>query len=190
MNIYEYVAVLTSIVIGLSITQLLYGLARIVQHPDRERVYWIHLVWAGYMFFTVIWWWWWQIALSSVSVWSLSLYLYVTCFAVILYFICALLFPDHMGDYDGYRDYFLSRRRWFFGLLGVAYVVDFGDTLLKGVDYFKSLGLAYPFVTGAITFLCVVAMATRNERFHATFAVFAIASQVYMAIDFHGTIGQ
>lgn len=49
--------------------------------------------------------------------WSLGLYLYVTIYAVILYFICSLLFPSDMGDYTGYRDYFLSRRRWFFGLL-------------------------------------------------------------------------
>jgi hypothetical protein len=38
MDIYEYVAVLTSIIIGLSITQLLYGLAQIVQHPDRTNL--------------------------------------------------------------------------------------------------------------------------------------------------------
>ena len=190
MDIYEYVAVLTSIIIGLSITQLLYGLARIVQHPDRERVYWIHLVWVAYMFFTVIWWWWWQIALSSVAVWSLDLYLYVTCFAVILYFICALLFPDDMGDYEGYRDYFISRRRWFFGLLATAYVVDFGDTLLKGLEYFASLGLAYPVIMSSIIALCIVAVTTRNERFHGTFAVLALASQIYMAIEFHGTIGE
>lgn len=120
MDIYEYVAVLTSIVIGLSITQLLYGLAQIVQHPGREPVYWAHLVWVAYMVFTVVWWWWWQIALSSVEVWSLGLYLYVIVFPVILYFLCALLFPEDMDDYDGYRDYFLSRRKWFFGLLGAA----------------------------------------------------------------------
>ena len=157
MDVYEYVAVLTSIIIGLSITHLLYGLATIVQHPDREPIYWIHLVWVVYMFFTVVWWWWWQIALSSVVVWTLGLYLYITCFSVVLYFICALLFPSDMGDYDGYRDYFLSRRRWFFGLLATAYIVDLGDTLLKGVDYFTSLGISYPVIIGVMTFGCASA---------------------------------
>ncbi len=189
MGVYEYVAVLTSIVIGLSITQLLYGLATIVQNPGREPVYWIHLVWVVYMFFTVVWWWWWQIALSSVEVWSLGLYLYVICFAVILYFVCALLFPSDMGDYEGYRDYFLSRRRWFFALLGLAYVLDFGDTLLKGTDYFVSLGPSYPLIMGVIFVGCGIASWTRNEHFHGSFAVVALGTQAYQAIAYNATVG-
>ena len=33
MEIFEYIAVLTSIIIGLGITQLLRGVARVIQHP-------------------------------------------------------------------------------------------------------------------------------------------------------------
>ena len=189
MGVYEYVAVLTSIIIGLSITHLLYGLATIVQHPDREPIYWIHLVWVVYMFFTVVWWWWWQIALSSMTVWTLGLYIYITCFSVILYFICALLFPSDMGDYDGYRDYFLSRRRWFFGLLATAYIVDVGDTLLKGVDYFAGLGLSYPIIMCVIIIGCAVAAFTRDERFQGSFAVVALGTQIYQALAYTATIG-
>lgn len=188
MDIYGYVAVLTSIIIGLSITHLLYGLATIVQHPNREPIYWIHIVWVVYMFFTVVWWWWWQIALTAVTVWTLGLYLYITSFSVVLYFICALLFPSDMGDYDGYRDYFLSRRRWFFGLLATAYVVDVGDTLLKGAEYFASLGALYPVITGAVVIGCVAGAITRNERFHGTFAILVLGSQVYQALAYNATI--
>ena len=169
MDIYEYVAVLTSIIIGLSITQLLYGLATIVQNPGREPIYWIHLVWVVYMFFTVVWWWWWQIALSSIEVWSLGLYLYITSFAVILYFV--------------------SRRRWFFALLGSAYVLDFGDTLLKGTDYFISLGISYPVIIGVILIGCGLASWTRNEQFQGGFAVVALGTQAYQALAYNATIG-
>ncbi len=189
MDIYEYVAVLTSIIIGLSITQLLYGLATIVQHPNREPIYWIHLIWVVYMFFTVVWWWWWQIALSSVTEWTLGLYLYITCFSVVLYFLCALLFPADMGDYRSYRDYFLSRRRWFFGLLATAYVVDVGDTLLKGFDYFASLGMSYPLIMGIIIVGCTIAAFARNERFQGGFAIVAFATQIYQALAYTATIG-
>lgn len=189
MNIFEYIAVLTSIIIGLSITQLLYGVARIVQNPSRETVYWVHLVWAAYMFFTIVWWWWWQVALSSVSEWSLGLYLYVISFAVILYLICAILFPSDMEDYDGYRDYFFSRRRWFFGLLALAYLIDVGDTLLKGLDYFQSLGASYPVTMSLMLVLCAVAAMSSNSRFHAFFAVAALLSQAVMAITYTGSIG-
>jgi len=37
MDLFECVAVLTSIIIGLALTQLLRGLAGLAQHPGRNR---------------------------------------------------------------------------------------------------------------------------------------------------------
>ena len=45
---FEYVAVLTSIVIGLGITHLLQGVARVIQHPGRERLYWVLVVYGAF----------------------------------------------------------------------------------------------------------------------------------------------
>ena len=60
MDLFEYISVLTSIIIGLGMAHLLRGLASLVQHPGRNRVYWVHLVWVGYMFFNMIFFWWWE----------------------------------------------------------------------------------------------------------------------------------
>ena len=43
MDLFEYIAVLTSIIIGLAITHILRGVARLIQHPDTNRIYWVHL---------------------------------------------------------------------------------------------------------------------------------------------------
>ncbi|MGA7914800.1 MAG: hypothetical protein WCA00_06155 [Candidatus Acidiferrales bacterium] len=43
MDMYLLVRVLFSIILGLGISRLLTGVARIVQHPERFRVYWVHL---------------------------------------------------------------------------------------------------------------------------------------------------
>ena len=85
MELFEYVVVLTSIVAGLGITHLLQGIARIVQHPGRMRVYWVHLVWVFYMFYTIIFWWWWEFRFVQVETWTFQLYLFVISFALILY---------------------------------------------------------------------------------------------------------
>ena len=37
MGMFEYIAVLTSIIVGLGITHLLKGVARLVQHPGRVQ---------------------------------------------------------------------------------------------------------------------------------------------------------
>ena len=50
MDIFEYVAVLTSIIIGLGITHLLRGVAGLIQHPDQHRIYWVHLIWVPLRF--------------------------------------------------------------------------------------------------------------------------------------------
>ena len=80
-----------------------------------------------------------------------------------------------MDDYDGYRDYFLSRRKWLFGILALTYVADIIDTLLKGQAYLASFGWEYPARVVGYLVLCGVAMFTRNGKFHAAFAVLNLA---------------
>jgi hypothetical protein len=85
-----------------------------------------------------------------------------------------LLFPRDLAGYDGFKDYFYSRRRWFFGLLLAGQVIDVADTLLKGMTHFRSLGPSYLVSIVALSVLLVIAMRTRNERFHGALAIFAV----------------
>ena len=43
MGMFEYVVVLTSIILGLGITHLLQGMTRLIQDPEGGRPYWVHL---------------------------------------------------------------------------------------------------------------------------------------------------
>jgi hypothetical protein len=56
------------------------------------------------------------------------------------YFLSALLFPQDLDEYKGYQDYFLSRRRWFFGFAALTESLDVIDTLIKGEAHLRSLG--------------------------------------------------
>ena len=174
MDFFNYVMVLSSVIIGLGITHLLQGVAGIIQHPRREPVYWVHLVWVAAIFLRTVFWWWTEFQLSQTAEWSFGLYCFVLVYAVLIYLSCALLFPGDLVGYDGFRDYFHSRRGWFFGVALVSLVVDLADTLLKGLDHFHSLGRGYPVSTTVLAGLFVTAMITRNERFHAGLAVGAL----------------
>ena len=44
MEMFNYVMVLASVIIGLGIAHLLQGVGGIVQHPGREKIYWVHLL--------------------------------------------------------------------------------------------------------------------------------------------------
>ena len=188
MSIFEYVAVLTSIIIGLGMAHLLRGVAGLIQHPDKAKIYWVHLCWVGYLFFTLVFWWWWEFRLNTIETWTFQLYLFVVFYAFTLFLASALLFPASLESYEGYKGYFYSRRAWLFGLVGLTYVVDLIDSLMKGQTYFMSLGMEYLIVSLVQLSLCVVAMLTSNERYHAAFAVAMLAYQLSWAFRMFETI--
>ena len=64
----------------------------------------------------------------------------------------------------GAKDYFLSRRKWFFGLLAATFIADIIDTTLKGSAYLHSFGIEYPIRIVGSLIVCGIAMFTRNRR--------------------------
>ena len=188
MEVFEYIAVLTSIIIGLGLARLLGGFTRLVQQPEQGGIYWVHLCWVLYMFLTTVFWWWWEFNLNSVEAWTFSLYSFVLSYAVIVYLLCAFLFPTNFADYGGAKGYFFSKSKWFFGILVLFNIADLCDTLLKGAEYFASLGLEYPLVTGLKMLLAGGAIYSKNERYHAAIAVAFLLYQVSIAIRWHYTV--
>jgi hypothetical protein len=73
MTIFDYVMVLASIIIGLSVTHLLQGLARIVYQSGWSQIYWVHVLWVISLLEIAIFWWWWEFAFSSTHVWTFGL---------------------------------------------------------------------------------------------------------------------
>ena len=189
MEMFEYVAVLTSIIIGLGITHLLQGVARLIQQPGEAHVYWVHLAWVLYTFTQTIFWWWFEFRLGAVGVWTFQLYLFVVFYAVLIYLQCALLFPSSLDKFDGFRDYFYSRRAWFFGVWVLVVLVDTGDSWFKGSDHFSSLGSEYIRNQMVGLVFMLVAARTRSERFHAVWVVVALVYVFVYGLTSFGTVG-
>jgi hypothetical protein len=189
MGMFEYIAVLTSIIIGLGMAQLLRGVAGLIQQPDKTSVYWVHLCWVGYMFFTLVFWWWWEFRLGTIETWTFDIYFFVVFYAFVMFLICALLFPVNLEGYKDYKGYFYSMRVWLFGLLGLTYALDWIDSLVKSYEYFMSLGPEYFITSVAQLSLCVVAMWTSNQRYHAVFAISMLAYQISWALRMYDTLG-
>jgi len=177
-DIYVHLRIVVAIVLGLSISRLLTGLARFIQHPSRDRVYPIHLAWVFFLLISVVHFWWFEFQLFTIQVWTFQIYIFVITYAGLFFLTCALLFPDEMEEYSGYREYLMSRRKWFFGLLATIFLVDVVDAYLKGVEHLQSYGTEYPIRTAVFVGICVVAMITTNQRFHALFAAAALLYQV------------
>jgi hypothetical protein len=169
-DVFFHVRILIGVVLGLGLTRILSGIARWVQHPGKQHLYPVHLVWVAIILLSAIHFWWFEFGLVRIRPWEFELFLFVLFYAFLFFLMASLLFPEAMDEYEGYEDYFLSRRRWFFGLLATSFAVDLLDTLVKGRDYFAALGPEYPVRIGVMLALCAVAAWTANRRFHLLFA--------------------
>jgi hypothetical protein len=96
---------------------------------------------------------------------------------VLLYFLVALLVPQHLGAQADLKEYFYARRTWFFGTMAAIQFVDFGDTFVKGWAYFRALGPEYPLRNISIILLAAIAIRTRKEWFHAFMVILLLVYQ-------------
>ncbi|SHG03969.1 hypothetical protein SAMN04487965_3166 [Microbulbifer donghaiensis] len=178
-TLYAHIRVILGIVVGLGLTHLLRNLARVVDEPREDRLYWIHLTWVLFAMLYLLHFWWWEFRISHTSRISFFLFLYLISYTLTLYFLCALLFPEKNSDPKDYRVLFYERRKWFFAVLALVFLIDIGDSLLKGMGYLLGLGHIYLYRNLLFFVACLVAIATRSPRYHATFAVSGILFQIY-----------
>lgn len=184
-DIYLHVRVVISIIVGLCITTLLSGFARFVQHPRRERPSILHLGWAASILLWVTHFWWWEFRLAAIRSWNFETYLFVIFYAILYFLLSKLLFPDDISEYGGYEQYFLSRRRWFFGLLAATLCFDYIDTALKGAAYLHSFGIEYPIRLATHLLLCIVGIIFPNRRIQLTVLTLTIAYQIIFIILYY-----
>jgi hypothetical protein len=176
MDIFSHIKSAIGIILGLSITHLLRGAAKQIQHPGRSKPYWVHSLWSLYLFILLLHFWWWEYNLHDIQHWLFAEYLFVIIYIVVYYSVCALLYPDDLNDYKDYEDYFYSRRKWVFGILGFSYLLDLIDTMIKGEAYLHHYGIEYPIRNITHFVLCMIAIRVNNRLFHS---ILVIAFIVY-----------
>ncbi|GAB2183208.1 hypothetical protein [Roseibium sp. LAB1] len=177
---FTHIRIIIGMVIGLGVARLLNGLARYVQHPGKEEIYSVHLGWSLFMLLSVVHFWWFEFALGRIQVWTFESYLFVIAFAALYFFIAAVLYPDKMGEYANYKDYFQARKTWIYGLLALMFMLDIVDSRLKGIDYFNDLGTAYLVRQLTIVVLLLAATKIQKAAYHMGLVSVVLLSQVWL----------
>ncbi|GGE52411.1 hypothetical protein GCM10007276_31760 [Agaricicola taiwanensis] len=177
-DVFVHVRIIIGMVLGLSLARLVTGLTRFLQHPKRERIYLIHLGWVLFLLLAIVHFWWFEFGLSGLRHWTFEIYLFLILYAMIFVMLAALLFPDRMDEYKGFEDYFQSRRRWFYGLLGLMFIFDVIDTRIKGIAHFEALGIEYPIRQAAFALCAVIAIFMPGKTFQAIFVSVGIIYQI------------
>ena len=94
VDLYLHVRVLIAIILGLSVTRLVSGIAALVQHPGRYRIWPVHLGWVAWALLNVVTFWWWEFRLSLIPHWTFGLYFFVCVYASMYYFLSVAAFPS------------------------------------------------------------------------------------------------
>jgi hypothetical protein len=188
-ELFPHIRIVLGMVIGLGIARMLTGIAGFIQHPERYRVSLLHMLWVGSILLELVLFWWWEFGLSQLPAWSFGVYLFLIGYAVVLYLLAALLFPDNIGEYAGYDDFFIRRRRWFFGLLATAFVLDAVDTLIKGSEHWNQFSGDYLIQVPIGLTLCLVAYLSARRWVHISLAGVHILYQAYWIARVVYTIG-
>jgi hypothetical protein len=187
-EIFRHVRIVIGMILGLSITRLLNGLVRIVQHPKETRIYSVHIGWVIYLLFTLIHFWWWQLFLIELPSWQFETYLFLISYVIVLFFLSVFLVPDSISDYTGYEDFFISRRKWFFGFFAIMMIFDLIDTYIKGRAHLAMLGAEYTIRVAVYLVLSGIAFYTSNRKFHKAFAAAAVAYYISWTFRYFNTL--
>lgn len=186
-ELFPHVRIVMGMVVGLGITRLLLGYAGLIQHPARAKLSLLHLLWGFSILVELVLFWWWEFELYGVQNWNFGLFAFLIGYAVTLFLLAALIFPDKLDDYDGYEDFFLRRRHWFFAILGLTFVLDIVDTLVKGEPYFDTLGIGYLIQVPIGLALVGIAIWTSNRRYHLGLVLVHLAYQAWWIVQLFGT---
>lgn len=184
VKLVAHLQLIVTMVLTLSVGRLLNGLARMVQHPKKFSVYGVHLGWVFTMLLFVVHFWWWEFKQSTALQASFEGFLLVLFYSIVFFLTCCLLFPDNLDEYESFQDYFMSRRKWIFGLLAWSFILEIGDMAVAG---FSSSGIEYPVTSAIYLIFCVAAMFVSNQRFQIGFVTASLIYQITYIIrmSFH-----
>jgi hypothetical protein len=172
MDGFGYLITLVSVVAGLGLTHALSGLAKLVHLRKQVLLSGVHIAWTASVVLWLVSYWWFTFLLAGIDQWTIPLLLFVLAYGAVVYFLIALLYPDHWDSGTDLFEYFLDNRRWFFGAFVGLGVLDIADTCIKVVVYDLPSPPIVPYSLLIVFWLTLgtIGAITPNRGYHITFA--------------------
>lgn len=168
---FVHIRIFIGMILGIAVTRLVTGLTRFIQHPGQDKPYFTHIAWVVFVLLFIAHFWWFEFALFKKQDWGFGTYFFLLVYAGTFAVIAALLFPDRIDEYNGFRGYFLARRRWLYSALLFLFVADVIDTLLKGPEYYALYySWDYPLRQGFFIIATGAALLVESETYQKLLA--------------------
>lgn len=165
MGAFDYLAVIISIVLGLSLTQLLTGLGRMIQLRRRIRFYWPAVLAVVALILVDVQFWWSMFGLRHRTDWDFASFSVLLAQAALLSIASTVIvpaLPDEADEIDMKAAYF-DHSRWYYGLLLGLLVVSLTKTWVLDQRLPDTADLA---AHGVFAALFLPAAISRSDRVH------------------------
>lgn len=165
MSPFEYLMVMTSVVLALALAQLLRGATEIFTNPNR---YWVHSTWVLTLIFVIIQLWWGLWDINNLADWTFLSFLYVLSLPIGIFIAAYLLIPANRTADSDWHEHFFAVRRWFFlTLLGFSVLAMTLSWALLGA----SLLHPYRIFQSILIIMNIVGLISKQPRIHEVLAV-------------------
>ncbi len=184
MSAFDYLTILTSIVLGLAIASVLTRLATVITARERVDFYWPPVAWGIWLFFLCVQHWWAQWSVRHSHAWSFGTFWLQLLLPVDLFMLSALVLPEResAGGKIDLGQWYFHNRKWFFAFMFFLPSLSIAEEVARSGHMASALNLA--FLIG-FEVVIVAAYALRSRRAQEWITGQAIVlTIVYVAVLF------
>lgn len=170
MEPFEYFVVLSSLILGLGITQILTNVADIISNLKNVKLSVAHSVFVFNLFLLHIQEWWYTYQyIDHITVWTLPLVLFLLTYPILLYLLARMLFPTGLrGHETDLEEYYYDQWKWLFSIFLSIVVISFlQNVLISGLPVSEQI---LQFILGGGLLLFIV-LDVQNRRAHHIFLI-------------------
>ena len=162
MDLFEFLMILLSIIVGLGLAEILIGYARLLRTNMSSKGSWLHGAVGAVVFLAMLQSFWESWGLRDIDTWSYPAMLLMLTGPILLFVIAHVLFPEAGNDDDFESHYFShSRQIWLAGI-----VTAIASVLFRPIAFGMPLFVVDNASVVALLLIFAILMSTKRTVVH------------------------
>ena len=185
MNLFEFLMILLSLIIGLGLAEILAGFARFLKSDGAHEFSWTHGSVTAIIFIALLQTFWESWGLRSIEEWSFPAMLLMLGSPILLYLIAHVIFPERSQSVS-LEDYYYQRARLIWALAGLIVIVS---TLFRPLAFDMSLWIVDNATAIPTLAMCAVLSIFNTRWLHRTLVPVLLLIVLWDTLAISHTIG-
>ena len=170
MNLFEFIMVLTSIIVGMSLTELLSGIADSMTRRNKREFSWLHLLLSFALLFAIIQTWWELWDFHTTTEWTFSNLLLMLSPSIVLYLVARILNPGREFK-SSVENYYFKNARLIWILVAIAIII--GNTF-RTITQDAKLFIVDNLSAVPLILICIILIISSNRKLHMIMIIITI----------------